>query len=719
MVMNSPDAVTAYEFGDIRVDLRLLAVTKGGGPVDLEPKTFEVLKYLIENRDRLVTKDELLEAIWSGVFVTPNVLTRAVAQLRKAIGDEAHDSKYVETVSKRGYRFIATVKAPDTAASIPILEIPALQPRRQINPVFSYAGRVFRPGVMGTGFVLALVIGLSTWAVLARRPSIPTQSSVQRLTTSGDVIDAVISRDGKYVAYVRSSGGEQSLWIRQTSSASVVQLVPPAEVGYWGLTFGPDSSTIYYGVKGRAPDADPAGTLYVTSALPGPPPRRILTGIDSAVSFSPDGRRFAYYRSEPGHSGHSSLVIANIDGTDVRPIATKRTPDRFVPEFFTSPSWSPDGRTIAAAVQQQSKYQSTLVTVDAESGKERVLRAEFANISFTAWTPDGAGVVFVGQQDPSWATPPQLWFQPINGGDPRRITSDTMEYRNVSVTADRSLLLSVATDHSTTLWTAGLEPGSTAKKISSMRGDGLVGVVSRAGRFVFSGFESGEPQIWSMNADGSERRQLTTEGFNAWPSVTRDGRMIFFVSSRTGLAIWRMDADGRDPRLMARPRSPWRLRLSPDERWLYFTSFEDGEDATWRVPAEGGAPTMIARGLSWASPSPDGTRLAGIWRPTPQSPVVLAVFASDGGEPLQLVQGNYALGGGEKVQWMPDGQSLLVTTSEQANIWRVGLDGGAPVRVTHFDEGAIVGFSLADDGKTIVMSRGPSVRDAFLIKGAF
>jgi len=128
---------------------------------------------------------------------------------------------------------------------------------------------------------------------------------------------------------------------------------------------------------------------------------------------------------------------------------------------------------------------------------------------------------------------------------------------------------------------------------------------------------------------------------------------------------------------------------------------------------------MVARGLSWASPSPDGTRLAGIWRPTPQSPVVLAVFASDGGEPLQLVQGNYALGGGEKVQWMPDGRSLLVTTSEQANIWRVGLDGGAPVRVTSFDEGAIVSFSLADDGKTIVMSRGPSVRDAFLIKGAF
>jgi Tol biopolymer transport system component/DNA-binding winged helix-turn-helix (wHTH) protein len=707
--MDSPDAVSVYEFDDIRVDLRLLATTKGGVPVDLEPKTFEVLRYLIEHRDRLVTKEELLDKVWAGVFVTPNVLTRAVAQLRKAIGDEAHDSKYVETLSKRGYRFIGTVKTPVAAASTGTLALPT---RARIDRL---PARV----AVWVGVVLAIAIVVSAWALVARKPVPLPPPSVQRLTNSGDVIDAVISRDGTYVAYVRSSGGEQSLWMRQTSGANAVQIVPAAAVGYWGIAFGPDSSSVYYGVKGRPPDADPAGTLFVTGTLPGPPPRRILTGIDSAVAFAPDGRRMAYYRTEAGHPGRSSLVIANIDGTNIQPIVTRHGPDRFVPVFFASPSWSPDGRTIAAAVQQYSKFQSTLVTVDAEHGTERVLRAEFANISFTAWTPDGAGVIFIGQQDPSWTAPPQIWFQPADGGEPRRVTSDTIEYRNVSTNSDGSLLLSVGTDHSASLWTASLEPGAAAKKIPSMRGDGLVGVASRGGRFVFAGFESGEPQIWSMNADGSERRQLTSEGFSAWPSVTRDGEAIFFVSSRTGLAIWRMDADGRNARLVARPGSPWRLRLSPDERWLYFTSFDNGDDVTWRVASQGGAPSLIARGLSWASPSPDGTKLAGIWRPTPQSPVVLAVFASDGGEPLQQIQGNYPVGGGEKVQWMPDGKSLLVTTSEQANIWRVGLDGGAPVRVTDFAEGAIASFALADDGRTIVMSRGPSVRDAFLIKGAF
>ena len=79
--------------------------------IPLEPKAFDVLVHLIEHRDRVVTKDELLDAVWKGTFVTPNVLTRAVAQIRKALGDESQDARYIETVAKRGYRFIAPVTA--------------------------------------------------------------------------------------------------------------------------------------------------------------------------------------------------------------------------------------------------------------------------------------------------------------------------------------------------------------------------------------------------------------------------------------------------------------------------------------------------------------------------------------------------------------------------------------------------------------------------------
>ena len=98
-----------YQFGDVCVDLKRLAITRGGSQVEIEPKAFDVLRYLLEHADRLVTKDELLESVWRDTFVTPNVLTRAVAQLRRVLGDDAREARYIETVARRGYRFIALV----------------------------------------------------------------------------------------------------------------------------------------------------------------------------------------------------------------------------------------------------------------------------------------------------------------------------------------------------------------------------------------------------------------------------------------------------------------------------------------------------------------------------------------------------------------------------------------------------------------------------------
>src|SRR3954454_20276720 len=116
-----------YESGDLRIDLGRMTATRAGAPIPLEPKAFDVLVYLVRHGDRVVTKDELLDAVWTGTFVTPNVLTRAVAQIRKALGDESQDARYIETLAKRGYRFIAPVTvsgAGATAAESPAAPAP-------------------------------------------------------------------------------------------------------------------------------------------------------------------------------------------------------------------------------------------------------------------------------------------------------------------------------------------------------------------------------------------------------------------------------------------------------------------------------------------------------------------------------------------------------------------------------------------------------------------
>ena len=99
----------AYAFDDVRVDRAAMRVTKAGLPVALEPKAFDVLLHLLDNRGMLVGKAQLLETVWSGTFVTENNLAHAVSQLRRALGDSARTARYIETVPRRGYRFIAPV----------------------------------------------------------------------------------------------------------------------------------------------------------------------------------------------------------------------------------------------------------------------------------------------------------------------------------------------------------------------------------------------------------------------------------------------------------------------------------------------------------------------------------------------------------------------------------------------------------------------------------
>lgn len=698
----------SLEFGDIRVDFRLQTVTRGGQPVALEPKTFDVLRYLVEHRDRLVTKDELLDTVWKDVFVTPNVLTRAIAQLRKGLGDEADAPKFIETVPRRGYRFLAD---PDmNRVGIRIPEAPAVAVptpgRRRAMPAALFAV------VIGVAVAMGWLGGRS-------RPAAPAEPmAMERLTSSGDVIDAVISPDGKYLAYVRAAQGLQSLWVKQTQEANPQQLVPPSPFGFWGLKFAPDSNSIYYGVKGAPPSGASEGILFAVPVLPGPPPRRLLTGIDSAVAFSPDGRRIAFYRLEPGQPGSSSLMVADADGDNARALITHHAPDLFVPAFFTAPSWSPDGRRIVASVQNEHALRSRLVLIDAESGVETLLQGDLGQATFTAWAPDGSGVYFTGQTTRSWKSGgPQIWLQPLDGGAPRRVTTDTAEFRNVTVTADSSAIATVGTDHQIAMWRVPEGDGAPLR-LPSMRGDGMGGVAELGDRLLFTAFDSGEPQVWSMRADGSDRQQVTNDGWSAWPAASPDGRFVYFISVREGRSgIWRMDAGGSNVRQIAEVWFGSALRVAPDGRTLYFTAQAGGEDSLYRVSADGGEAELVVPGLGWGSLSPDGAQVAGMYRAKPQDSFYLAVFPVAGGAPLRQFAGYYTGGGGDKVHWSSDGRSLLFTTTERANLWRQPLAGGAPVKVTDFAEGAIFGFTPLRAGKALILAKGLSVRDAFLLSG--
>ena len=248
----------------------------------------------------------------------------------------------------------------------------------------------------------------------------------RRLTNSGNVIDATLSPDGKYVAYVLSDRGSQSLWIRQVTAANDTQIIPPAPVGYFGIAFSRDGGEIYYSIKANFD----SGTLYRVAMLGGPTVK-VLGWIDTPVSFSPDGKRIVFARGHSPNEGESALVVANADGSGAYNLVVKKLPEYFSPIFFTGPSWSPDGKSIAATVGIIGGP-SKLFAYSVDDRSERGLSTrtwQFA--SRVQWLPDMTGLLLVAGDSLRDA---QLWVIDLANGGARRVTNDLSTYRSIGLT---------------------------------------------------------------------------------------------------------------------------------------------------------------------------------------------------------------------------------------------------------------------------------------------
>jgi Tol biopolymer transport system component len=540
--------------------------------------------------------------------------------------------------------------------------------------------------------------------------------SIEPVTTLGTVIDAVISPDGKYVAYVVSENAQQSLWLRQLATASTLQLVPPATVGYWGANFSLDGSTLYYAI---ASDEYPEKALFRISILGGAA-RKLLTGLDSFPVFAPDGRQMAYMRASYPEPGASALMVASIDGANARALATRKAPEFFVPIFFTAPAWSPDGTMIVCPmVRRGTPTTATLVAVKATDGSEMPFpHYEWASIGQATWMPDGTGLVVVGGDEGTRSRPNQLWWVSARSVSRRKITNDLLDYRTVSLPADGSTIMTVAADATSSIWSAPLDGSSDVRRISGGRYDGLAGLAAApGGRIVYRSVEGGSPDLWIMEADGTKRNPLTAEGVPASPALTPDGLSIVFEREDDGL--WQVGLDGQGLRPVKETRLAQSPAVTPDGKWILYGVTTSGQEQLWKVPADGSAaPSRMLDTLSYGpAVSPDGTRVAFYFRKSPTSPYQLAVMRLDADRPemtFSVVPSSAYAG----VRWTFDGKALLHNSSvgDRSNIWLQPLDGSPARKVTNFVDQNIMFFDRSVDGKRLIIARGVLSRDAVMIR---
>jgi serine/threonine protein kinase/Tol biopolymer transport system component len=541
-----------------------------------------------------------------------------------------------------------------------------------------------------------------------------------RLTNSGNAIDATISPDGKYIVYALSDRSRQSLYIRQVSTANDKEIVAPAPVGFFGMTFSPDGTELYYAVKANLD----AGTLYRVPVLGGTP-IKVLEKIDAPVSFSPDGKQFVFIRGNYPNSGESALVIANLNGSGERNLVIKKLPQRFYPLFFTGPSWSPDGKIIAASIGTVGG-RSKVAGFSVDDGSERDLSPEAWPFSARVqWLPDMSGLLVVAGENPGAA---MLWHIDYPGGAIRRVTNDLNAYRAIGLTQDGTKFTTVQAQGLVNVW---IVPDGEAKKavrlptgnVSFYSSTGNTIAWTPTGRIAFVSNEGGKADIWLADLDGANRKQLTAnKGMNFSPVVSNDGRYVVFASWQDDKKnIWRMNLDGSNPVRLTSGLADSFPSISPDGSWVVYTTLDGTRPTLWKVSIDGGTPVRVTdHTVTGGAISPDGRSIAYTY---PESldpfapPNRLAIIPFEGGAPVKTFEVPSSGTVLTLMQWSLDGKSILYTVNRNnvSNIWSQSLDGGPAKQVTEFNDMLITGFGWSVDGKQLACTRGTLVRDAILV----
>ena len=590
----------SFEFGEFRLDVNEKLLLRRGEPVPVTPKSFQLLLLLVANHGHLSEKDEIMSKVWPDSFVEEGNLSYTVRLLRKALDDNKQHPRFIETVPKAGYRFIAEVRP---------VQIPETIPKKlAADPVLPMQGRYLLL-TMAILLVVCLFGIAFVWfggnsSYLARQPKIT------RLTTSGKITNAAVSRSGNYMVFAQTEAAGESLWLRQIDSGNQTEILPPQEVEFVGLTISPDDRLVYYSSFSKNAASSGLNRIPLNGGTP-----QLLPEIaaDVSVSFSPDGKRFAFTESKSSVK-ETLLRTAEADGSNQRSLLTAKDGKRSFPIFRANPvAWSPDGSAIACAVQETDEngsfYRILLVDPNGES-EEYLSETRWRAVENIAWK-DPEYLELIDAEPGSRVS--QIWEISRKTGLARQVTSGFNKYRWLGSAGGN--LFTVQGDVFSNLLVADFAQDTRApqaKQIFSEAGWIENAVWSRDGRIFFNSWTSGRNEIWQINPDGTGPRQLTADSNLIYDFAVSpvDNTLVFSSLENGKVSLWTAGADGQDARRLTNGPQDLSPSFSPDGARIVF---QRGSvlPTLWSISLDGISLTQLT-GYFASHPaiSPDGREIA-------------------------------------------------------------------------------------------------------------
>ena len=609
---------------------------------------------------------------------------------------------------------------------------PATAPSSSAHPAHTSSSAVVAAikqhkfGAVGFMFAAVAVLaaaGFGVYSLLHRGGPTPFQNfSIQQVTNSDKAVVTAISSDGKYLLTVLNDKGLNSLWLRNIATASDTQIVPPSPT-IASVAFSPDGNYVYFRKTENAINSD--FNVYRSPVLGGTP-QVVARDVDSAITFSPDGTRMAYFRANDPETNKYRLLSAKLDGSDEKVLFIR--PLDYLPRWL---AWSPDGKKIAYPFTEATSF-GGIGQFDLATGKIRILNFANEQIVDLQWSNGGDGwFVTYREKGPNLARL-QIGFVPLSGGQVSPISRDTNSYSTLTLSADGKTLATVQQKGVSNLFLVPSQGSDSTPSPLVIEGENI-------GNFNWTAdgnlLTSDYGRLLRTDPSGKNPTVLASDPQAAIFGFVPCGQFLVFPWAFHGgtnsIGIWRLNTDGSNPtQLTDGGDDGWQREpaCSANQNWVYF--FRDVEHI-WRVPLNGTpdskpepvGPTAVAHGFQTGRGmgiSPDGKTLAYLVEMVNPAPQLgtgkIALLNLETLSAPQFLDPNPHIAAGP--HFTPDGKALAYPVRENGvdNLWIQPLDGSPGRTITKFDSEQIHSFHWSPDGKSLGILRGHTDSDVVLLQ---